>query len=446
MNQTTLMKSATGHAKPGSHRLPPSLSWPSPLQLVALVFLTVALFAEPFLRLVEVREVNVYHHLEDARRLGELHVLYRGHFIFHAFTAAVHGVLPLSWLQANVVALLALRALLAIIVWSHVRQSLHAADSANHALLAIALTLGLLISSAVSFISWRQGNYYLGYVVPNVYVSQTMVALQPFALLTFFAVIRVLDAPLPGPSRRDVLIMAALTILSTLAKPSYAMVLLPTAATLLFVRRQLLFFVPVRHVGLLIVLGRWCKDIRSVLILGLGLVVPALAAIAWIHVSTFLTFQKLDIGEGSGVRIAPFKVMAFLQSHYASSEHVAVWLAVKLVLSLVFPLAVAVAYFPKVRHDTRFQLAWLQLGFGLIFMYFVAEDPRFAAGNFTWSALIANFILFVVSALLLVEQTLSGLQSRWRVVANRRTAILCYATLLLHVVAGVGIYLNPALN
>jgi len=420
--------------------------WPVPLQLGILVTLATSVFANPFLQLVEQREVNGYAHVEFAQKIAETGVLYPGHFLYHVLTGAVHGLVPLSWLQAHVVVVLALRVLLAVVIWSLVRQSLRSRDSANDALLTIVLTLGLLVSSAVSFPSWGQGNYYLGYIVPNIYVSQTLVALQPLALLTFVAVVRVLTASRPGPTGWQVMAMAVLAILSTLAKPSYAMVLLPAVGVFLLLQGELFVIAPERQGRLRMLPGRWLENLKSVMILAAGLALPTLIALGWVYFSTYLTYQQLDAMQDTGVRIAPFKVMAYFQSLYVPNSEIPFWLLVKFLLSLVFPLTVAIAYFPQARRDPRFVLAWLQCAFGLIFVYFVAEDPIFGAGNFTWSGQIALSILFVVSLLILVERTLDGAASRWRITIATPAAAICYAAFLLHVIAGFGMLRHPNVN
>ncbi len=415
------------------------------LQIAVVVTLSAALFAEPLLRLVEFREPNGYLHVSFARRITETHVLYPGHFLYHLLTIGVHRVLPVSWLQAHFLVVLAARVASALIVWRLVRQSLRDRNTADDALLAILVSLGLLSASAISFVTWERGNYYLGYIAPNLTVSQTLVVLQPLALVTFLAVIQGLAAPAPGPSRRNLLLIAVLASVSTLAKPSYVMVLLPALGILLLARTPSLRMVPRSRRDLFQILRRLPGELKPALTFGLGFV-PVLAGVGWIYVSTFLAVQGPDAGEKAGVRIAPFLVMAFLQRVVGADSHVAAWLFAKFLLSIVFPTAVAVAYFSRIRHDIRFQLAWLQFAFGLLYMYLFAEAPSFGAGNFTWSAHIALFILFVVSALILIEQTLASVGSRWRGLVATRAAALCFAALVLHVVGGIGMYLHPWVN
>jgi hypothetical protein len=332
-----------------------------------------------------------------------------------------------------------------LIVWRLLRHSLRDRNTADDALVAILMSLGLLSASAISFVTWGRGNYYLGYLAANLTVSQTLVVLQPLALLTFMAVVRRLAAPPPGESRKNLLSIALLASLSTLAKPSYVMVLLPALGILLLARTAAPGSVSRSREGLVQIVRHYLVELRPMLSFGLAFV-PVLAAVAWIYVSTYLAVQGQYGEGGSGVKIAPFLVMAFLQRVFGPQSHVPAWLFGKFVLSIVFPVAVAVAYFPRIRHDLRFQLAWLQFGFGLVYMYFFAETPAYGSGNFTWSAHTALFILFVVSALILIEQTPAGEGSRWRALISTRGAAVCLAALILHVLGGIGLYLHPWVN
>ena len=83
------------------------------------------------------------------------------------------------------------------------------------------------------------------------------------------------------------------------------------------------------------------------------------------------------------------------------------------------------------------------MGVGCVFTCFLAESPNFHPGNYTWSGQIAISVLFVISALLLFERTLTSGSDRWRKVFTSRSAIVCYLALLLHIIGGLGIYLHP---
>jgi hypothetical protein len=182
---------------------------------------------------------------------------------------------------------------------------------------------------------------------------------------------------------------------------------------------------------------------QLLLTFGSGLVLPVLGALGWVYASTYLAIQKINVGQDSGVRLAPFAVMTFLQGALVSSDHVYPWLVAKFLLSILFPASVAICFFSQVRSDPRMVLAWLQFGVGVIFTYFLAEYPDLSAANFIWSGHITLFVLFVVSALMLIEQTLTDIASPWRAVFSNRAAIVCYGALLLHLIGGFGLFRHP---
>lgn len=376
------------------------------------------------------------------RAMSETGILFPGPFLFHLSTIAVHTFAPVSWEFANVIALLIFRLLLAGIIWALVRNAIRSRDLVSDATVTIGLTIGLMFAGAVSFITWPSGNYYLGYLVPNIYVSQTLVVLQPLALLSFLVAIRVFFTGAKGRSPRYVGGLAILSLLSVLAKPSFAMVLLPALVMLLWWQGQLPGVVIARHHRRLVAL-HLPRDLTPLVILVVSVIVPSLTGIAWVYISTYLVVQQEAANTGSGISIAPLQVMIFLQTAFGSPNAAIPWLILKLVLSLLFPLTVAAGYFSTVRVDSRFVLAWLQMGFGCVFTYTLAESPNFHPGNYTWSGQIAISVLFVISALLLFERTLVSGSDRWRTIFASPTAIVCYLALLLHILGGLGLYQHP---
>ncbi|MDQ2655310.1 MAG: hypothetical protein M3Z20_19940 [Chloroflexota bacterium] len=416
--------------------------WSPAVQLRMLAVLTIGIWAVPFVHLVVMQEPNTLAHITFAQIMSETGVLFPGHFLFHVSTIAAHAVVPVSWEFANVLVLLIYRLLLAGIIWTLVRNAIRSRDLVSDAVLTIGLSIGLMFAGAVSFLTWPSGNNYLGYLVPNIYVSQTLVVLQPLALLTFFAVIRVFFTGASGHVPRYAVGLALLSALSVLAKPSFAMVLLPALVVLLWWKGQLPGVVITRQDGRRLALA--CPQDRAPsVILVAGVIVPTLLAIAWVYFSTYLVLQQGAAGTGTGVSIAPLQVMIYLQTAFGSPTAAIPWLALKLGLSLLFPLTVAAGYFSTIRADPRFLLAWLQMGVGLLFTYFLAESPNFHPGNYTWSGQIALSVLFVVSALLLFERTLTSGTARWRTISTSPSAVVCYLALLLHVIGGLGVYLHP---
>jgi len=312
-------------------------------------------------------------------------------------------------------------------------------------LFTIVVALALTMASAVNVLTWNVGNYYLGYITPNLYVSQTLIVLQPLALVLFFVTLRVLEWS-GGVKLRDVVLMSALAVLSILAKPSYAMVLLPAVALLILIRGQIVHVNWTEVACLHIRRGRWLRDLRPPLILCAGLALPVLMGILWVYGSTYLIVHQLSLTEGIGILLAPFKVMGFYQQVYNPDGRTIAWLFMKFLLSILFPVAVAASFWSELRCDSRLILAWLQFGVGVLFMYLLAEDPAFQNGNFTWSAHIALFILFVVSMLVVIESLRTDGRTGWRLLADNKLAVFCFGVFVLHLIGGYGIFAYPHVN
>lgn len=440
IQSTPVGSEGRGNTAPGAARR--AWRWSRAAQLLVLALFTIGVWAVPFVHLVAMQEFNTLAHIDFARAMSETGVLFPGHFLFHISTIAVHAIAPVSWEFANVIVLLMYRLLLAGIIWALVRKAIRSRDLVTDATLTIFLTLGLMFAGAVSFLTWPSENYYLGYLVPNIYVSQTLVVLQPLALLSFLAVIHVFFTGAARLNLQFVVGLAILSLLSVLAKPSFAMVLLPALVVLLWWQGQLPGVVLPRQGDRLFAL-QWPRNHTPIVILVVSVIVPTFIAIVWVYFSTYLVVQEEAANTGSGIGIAPLQVMTFLQTTFGSPDLAIPWLVLKLLLSLLFPLAVAAGYFASVRADPRFLLAWLQMGVGCVFTYLLAESPNFRPGNYTWSGQIAISVLFVISALLLFERTLVSGTDRWRTIISSPAAIVCYLALLLHILGGLGLYIHP---
>jgi hypothetical protein len=188
----------------------------------------------------------------------------------------------------------------------------------------------------------------------------------------------------------------AVTLLATFAKPSFAICLLPALC--------------------LIAAYRWWKKQEvNRRLLFFGFIVPTVVLLA-------LQFLLAYGGPGqAGILLYPFGVMAGLSK----------FLAIKFLLSIVFPLVVALLFFQEARRDVPMVLAWSTFLVSAFYAYFLAEGaPRTLDGNFIWGAKTALLVLFSISTLFLFE----------RIKAIRWKAILPALVWVLHVAYGVIYY------
>ena len=242
--------------------------------------------------------------------------------------------------------------------------------------------------------------YQLGYFWPEPYGNPTFMLLKPFALAGFACTAWYLSRRCKIDARLVVLFALA-TAAGALSKPSYLICAVPAAALLVVCR--LAQRLPVSLNGLIA-----------------GLYLPAAVILGW-------QFYQTYSGHGTGtvyhdtIVWAPFKFM----SHYTTG------LFAKLLLTIAFPLAVAILYWKQARRDVFLQLAWLCFLAGAFYSYMLVEQKSWADGNFTWSGCIAAFTLLVASAVFWFRRISSAPRGRpeWR-------ALLCGALLVLHAVSG----------
>jgi hypothetical protein len=200
-------------------------------------------------------------------------------------------------------------------------------------------------------------------------------------------------------SLRLLLTTFAAGVLSTLAKPNYAICIGPALFLLAAYRCSRKQYVNWR----LLTLGAFAS---------IGVV------LAW----QYLFHRTSGMG---GFGFAPFKVMGYL-----SPEN----LPLKFVLSILFPACVYFSYFRQARRDLALNLAWLAFLFGAFYTYFIIEPREWQSGNFLWSGAITLLILFVVSFIFFVQQMLNN--ARERPQKSART-YLCVMVFGLHLVSGL---------
>jgi hypothetical protein len=304
------------------------------------------------------------------------------------------------WRDTAVQVALCAQVVLALLLAARLERAWPGGRVVAAALGASALALALMSSSAVNLGSWSTRNVYAGYVVPNVHHNPTFLLMRPFALAHWLITAQVMTANPRATGYAGIAALALLGVLAALAKPSYALIVLPAVAVLAGIR--------------------WARrepfDGRALL---LGAALPTLAVLAWQYVVTF--------GEDAVVEWAPLRVMrGFPGSPF------------RLALAVLYPAVAAAAFFHAAVRDVRLALAWLGLGFGVGYAYLLTESgARSGHANFLWSAHAGAFLLFVATSLFLLEQA-----GR----APRRGALrlpLCGAAFALHLIGGVYALAHP---
>jgi hypothetical protein len=315
-------------------------------------------------------------HLYWARELGTRFRPNLPHFLYHLSVVGAYNLVPgLSFQAAGYVLIPTLASVgLACLAFHVVTRSLGHLPRRRSVVAAAAVALALCLVGPFSLWSWP--NLYFGYLAPTVFHNPTYTVMQPLALLLAWLVLQTLRDNRNDGRRSAGL--AATTILSALAKPSYLLALIPA----LLVQQSW------RAIS-----GRE----RAAPALILWVVLPAVLVLAAQFLFTFG-------GGDSRIVVAPLAAM-----HALSGQ-----LLAKLVSSVLFPLVVLLLYGRAALEDENLRFAWIVSMFGMGCVYFLAETgSRAGHGNFLWTGYVCNSILIILSAGFLLRQR------------SARAALLC---------------------
>ena len=251
-------------------------------------------------------ETDFYKHYLLAQRLPDEVLL--AHVLYYASILAVENVLPAASVGAiNFVSMTIFMAPLPALLFFLLRRS-GFGYLGQWPLIALSLCLFIIAPVFV----FADNKYIVGYVSPTVWHSPTFHALRIFILPVSLLAFRALAAaPYRDLNQRIfvLLLAAALVSLSVLAKPSYAIALLPGVCLVAFYR----------------VLARQSVDW---LLLVLGILLPALVILALQYLVNF--------GSGDGIQVG------LLESWRA---RIPIWqIPIRLIASLAFPLSVYLLY------------------------------------------------------------------------------------------------------
>ncbi|WP_119065253.1 hypothetical protein [Aggregatilinea lenta] len=332
------------------------------------------------------------------------------HFLYHAFIIFLTVIGPDLSLQAlATISILVTRLATAIVAYLLVLEVLPKPVTYRAGLIAAFTSIMLLIVAPITLRTWDEGRMYLGYVGINAMHNPTLLMLTPFALALAWVTARIAySTPDRVGLRRDMWLSIVLIVLSTLAKPSYLICLLPAVGIIAGIRLLRRERLP------------W-----AALIWGIG--VPSAILLAWQYIFTYgSSLGSVAISPG-GIAWSPFTVMRIHAQNGTLLD--------KFLLSIAFPALVYGLFFPAARRDRFFTFSTLAFLFGAFYMYFLEESGRRAQdGNFLWSAQIALFIWFVAAVRFLLQRnypTLFG--SRW---GDRLRSLTVLVFLGLHLFSG----------
>jgi hypothetical protein len=294
--------------------------------------------------------------------------------------------------------------LFGLIVYVLVAPLFRSLPPRRRAVASILTPLALMVITPINLLTLSQQNLYWGYIRMNSYHNPPMILMKPFALLLFLFGVRVFRGE--QTSIPMVLLSSTIAFLCAIAKPSYAICLLPALAL----------------ITLFALIRKQAIDWRLLLV---GIVVPLTVVLFWQN--------RYHAAAGMGGFVfAPFQVMDYYSDN----------LLLKFLLSILFPAFIVALYFKDAVRDKSLQLAWGTFLIGAFYTYFLSETEGWTVNwrdaNFTWSAEIGLLILVIASTIFFVRQNRTSLlDHRWT-----WKAALCALLFMLHLISGIALYLS----
>ncbi|HVU09890.1 MAG TPA: hypothetical protein VHD90_01380 [Phototrophicaceae bacterium] len=321
------------------------------------------------------------------------------HILFQLVIIGLATILPISFEVAGLITGILFYVFAVVILYALIRAVVDA-KSLRGWLLVAGSAMALLFVMPINLLTLAEHHLYFGYIGINVLHNPTIVVLKPTALLLFVFAMAVITQSI-RLNLGTFILGIFLCVLSAFAKPSYVLDLLPV----------LLLVAAYRLVQ---------RNFANVLALGLTLIVPIVICLAVQYQITYVL-----INDDTGIIFAPLASLYYWVPSYPD-------LAIRFVMSIVFPVVAYVLYFRQALRDRILNLAWLVFFSGAGQTYLLAESgPRLSFGNLWWSGQIALFLLFTVTTVFCLRHFQD--RPRWR-------AWVCVAVFLLCLVSGVIYY------
>lgn len=265
------------------------------------------------------------------------------------------------------------------------------------------LSVLLLLPSPIYDLS---GYFYIGRIGISIWHNPTTMAVAPFVILLFMVTPTFLANP-----KKDYWKIIVLGILNLAIKPSFLFAYVPGVFLFSLINKELrknwiAVFLPLFLLGVLII-------VQYIIIYFLGSL-----------------DEVVYEGQVSGVVIAPMKAWIHLLRLGQTN------LLLSLITSLAFPFLFFCLYNFKKEIDVFSKLALMIFISSLLFGVFFAESgPRMGHGNFLWTMVLSNMILFysVFINFLLIQKKQNKLDLK---------GVLLFVVFLLHVFSGLGYLLN----
>jgi len=369
---------------------------------VSLLLLGGVLFALTFtivLKQAQMDYTDYYLHMQQAasfRSLVPFHITYP---IWHFLVYVVYkigfyllGGMPLAYACAFVTS--SVNVAVFLVIW----RILHRYECPQSPCTAFALCMVMPV-----YIPWYYIYLYIGQISPVTWHNPTNLMVKPFALAAFFVTVKICQKirEQQKVTRKDYLILAALVFFSILAKPSFFQGFVPALGIYIVI---LLIITKFRT---------WKEYLRLCLCF-----VPAFCVMLCQFYFSFHT------GQGEGIGIGWMEVF-----EYSVPSPV-----VSTFLGIIFPVCYILLNLRSSMKDIKVQLSLLFAGTSWLEYALLYENgARKYHSNFSWAAMLAYSVLWVVTTLLFFRDVQKMDLSRRKTVVKNTFLFILW---MIHLICG----------
>lgn len=251
---------------------------------------------------------------------------------------------------------------------------------------------------------------YVGVFSPNPLQNATYNAARPFAVLSFFWFAKILRSYEKESNLKDFVIFSLSLFLTTLTKPSFTFVLVPTAGLIMLYR-------------LIMAKG---KNLLNSVKLGITFL-PTFGLLLY---QFFGVFGPVEEGE-RGIGFGFLKVW----EQYCSNVPLAIVLAAAFPLFFLCIHALDMKKQGKEKYGIFIFSLQCYLMSLIQFMFLYEKGFRMVDANFSWGYMYGLFFIYVAAAKILLEETLEKKGKMWLLV-------LQWGAMFAHFICGICYYLG----
>lgn len=318
------------------------------------------------------------------------------HFLYHLTVCALSRTTHLSFFYSSCL-VTAFFIMISLITIEHILR--HHIGSKYSDRFLLFTSLALMFVSAIYFPLINKYPY-KGVWSPNPWHNPTFIIARPFALLSFYWYVLEIINKTYFEKRFSIMRIAFVLVICALIKPNFILAFIPTSVIICF------FFTNRK----LLLLG------KTVLLL-----LPVLGILLLQFLFTYCSDAKGD----SSLRFCFFDVWQY----HAQSVPFA------LLQGTAFPLIFLIMSSSYINRDKTLFLSWMLFIFGLLIFGFLTETGhRSNHGNFSWTYMCGLNILFIYSAVGLL-QWISDVPSKNK--AARIKILSCISMFSFHLLSGI---------